>query len=112
MNIGPLSFEEYETRTVAFHGCMAPGLLIGGFMVDLAMRSLPAGALYDVISESAKCLPDAVQLLIIFSGITACGITAFSAAGGWDGLSAALPGKYFSFPVSPDFSILPISHCE
>lgn len=63
MNIGSLSIEEYETRTVAFHGCMAPGLLIGGFMVDLAMRSLPAGALYDVVSESAKCLPDAVQLL-------------------------------------------------
>jgi len=63
MNIGSLSFEEFETRTVAFHGCMAPGLLIGGFMVDLAMRNLPAGALYDVISESAKCLPDAVQLL-------------------------------------------------
>ncbi|OGK11342.1 MAG: tRNA CCA-pyrophosphorylase [Candidatus Riflebacteria bacterium GWC2_50_8] len=63
MNIGSLSYEEYENRTVAFHGCFSPGLLIGGFMVDLALRSLPGGALYDVICESAKCLPDAVQLL-------------------------------------------------
>jgi formylmethanofuran dehydrogenase subunit E len=32
-------------------------------MVDMAMRRLPAGALFDAVCETAKCLPDAVQLL-------------------------------------------------
>lgn len=57
------SFEEYTKIVKSFHGSIAPGILIGWFMVDLARRSLPDGTLYDVICETAKCLPDAVQLL-------------------------------------------------
>jgi formylmethanofuran dehydrogenase subunit E len=57
------TFEEYARMVKAFHGSTAPGLMIGGFMVDLAYRNLPEGGLYDVICETAKCLPDAVQLL-------------------------------------------------
>ncbi len=57
------SFDEYVKMVTSFHGSAAPGVLIGGYMVDLAYRNLSKGELYDVICESTKCLPDAVQLL-------------------------------------------------
>lgn len=63
MPIGPYSFDEYVRLVKDFHGHVAPGLIIGGFMVDLAMRQLPDGVLFDAISETSACLPDAVQLL-------------------------------------------------
>lgn len=57
------TFEEFAGMVKAFHGSAAPGIMIGGSMVDLAYRCLPEGGLYDVICETGKCLPDAVQLL-------------------------------------------------
>ncbi|MDR2695203.1 MAG: FmdE family protein, partial [Deltaproteobacteria bacterium] len=63
MRIGPYSFEEFKERAAAFHGYPAPGLLLGGYMVAAAQRSLPTGVLYEAIVETTKCLPDAVQLL-------------------------------------------------
>nr|HPK23103.1 formylmethanofuran dehydrogenase subunit E family protein [Smithella sp.] len=45
------------------HGTLAPGLLIGGFIVDLAMKNLPEGELFDAVCETPVCLPDAVQIL-------------------------------------------------
>jgi formylmethanofuran dehydrogenase subunit E len=62
-NVLSYSFDEYAKIVSSFHGSAAPGVLIGGFMVDCAYRHLPEGGLYDVICETAKCLPDAVQLL-------------------------------------------------
>lgn len=63
MNIGPYTFEEYIDRVKAFHGSIAPGMIAGGIMVDIAQNNLPEGELFDVICESGHCLPDAVQLL-------------------------------------------------
>jgi len=63
MNIGPHSFDEFLSVVESFHGYAAPGVLIGGFMVELAHRNLPKGELFDVICETPKCLPDAIQLL-------------------------------------------------
>jgi len=57
------SFEEFVERVRAFHSFAAPGVLIGGFMVDLAYQHLPEEGLFDAIAETPKCLPDAVQLL-------------------------------------------------
>ena len=57
------TFEEFVERVRSFHGFAAPGVIIGGFMVDLAYRHLPKEGLFDVICETPKCLPDAVQLL-------------------------------------------------
>ncbi|OPY00161.1 MAG: FmdE, Molybdenum formylmethanofuran dehydrogenase operon [Syntrophorhabdus sp. PtaB.Bin047] len=57
------TFEEFAGMVKAFHGSVAPGIMIGGSMVDLAYRCLPEGGLYDVICETQKCLPDAAQLL-------------------------------------------------
>ena len=46
-----------------FHGYAAPGVVAGGFMVELVGRQLPAGRLCDAVSETRSCLPDAIQLL-------------------------------------------------
>jgi formylmethanofuran dehydrogenase subunit E len=63
MNIRNYTFEEFVNRVKEFHGYPAPGIIIGGFMVDLAYRQLPEGRLLDALSETPKCLPDAIQLL-------------------------------------------------
>jgi formylmethanofuran dehydrogenase subunit E len=63
IRIGTYSYDEYIHLVKSFHGNMAPGLIIGGFMVNLAMKSLPPGEFYDAICETAVCLPDSVQLL-------------------------------------------------
>ncbi|HWR03488.1 MAG TPA: FmdE family protein [Humidesulfovibrio sp.] len=63
MNIGPYTFEEFKAKAAAFHGYPAPGLLLGGYMVELARRQLPEGTLFDAVVETSKCLPDAVQIL-------------------------------------------------
>ncbi|MGQ9655381.1 MAG: FmdE family protein [Thermodesulfobacteriota bacterium] len=57
------SLDEYMEMIKSFHGYLAPGIILGGFMVDLALRHLPDGQLYDALCETPKCLPDAVQLL-------------------------------------------------
>jgi len=55
--------KEYLHLVKSFHGTLAPGLLIGGFMVDLAMKHLPEGEFFDAVCETPVCLPDAVQIL-------------------------------------------------
>lgn len=62
-SIGPYAFEEFLNVAAAFHGNPAPGLILGGFMVDAARAGLPEGTLYDAVVETKKCLPDAVQIL-------------------------------------------------
>ena len=63
MNIGTYSYEEYVQLVISFHGAAAPGLLIGGFIVDMALKNLPEGEFFDAICETPVCLPDSVQLL-------------------------------------------------
>jgi formylmethanofuran dehydrogenase subunit E len=63
MNIVNYSFEEYLSVVKSFHGSVAPGLLLGGFMVDLALKNLPEGEFFDAICETQNCLPDTIQLL-------------------------------------------------
>jgi formylmethanofuran dehydrogenase subunit E len=38
-------------------------MVCGGFMVELAYQNLPETGLFDAISETRACLPDAIQLL-------------------------------------------------
>ena len=61
--IGRYSYEEYLSAVESFHGYAAPGLMMGGFMVDMALRRMPEGVLFDAVCETLSCLPDAVQLL-------------------------------------------------
>lgn len=58
-----MTTETYLERIRAFHGHLAPGMVCGGFMVDLAYRHLPEGGLFDAIAETRACLPDAIQVL-------------------------------------------------
>jgi formylmethanofuran dehydrogenase subunit E len=55
----------YIEDCVEFHTFPAAGLLLGVFMVDLALERLgvkPGDRLY-AVSESLKCLPDAIQVI-------------------------------------------------
>ncbi len=61
--IGPYSFPEWVEMVRRFHSYPAPGVLIGGIMVDELMRRMPEGVLYDAIAETSWCLPDAIQML-------------------------------------------------
>jgi formylmethanofuran dehydrogenase subunit E len=63
MNIRSYTFEEYVERARSFHGFAAPGVVIGGFMIELAYRNLPSEGLFEAVCETPKCLPDAIQLL-------------------------------------------------
>ncbi len=61
--VGDLSFEEYFEMARRFHGYPAPGLLLGGYMVEEAKRHFEPDVLLDAICETSWCLPDAVQIL-------------------------------------------------
>ncbi|HPQ44447.1 MAG TPA: FmdE family protein [Syntrophales bacterium] len=63
MNIGPYAFDEYVHLVKSFHGHVAPGMIIGGIMVDMALKNRPTGEFFDALCETASCLPDAIQLL-------------------------------------------------
>lgn len=67
MDIGSYTFEEFRRLAENFHGYAAPGLLIGGYMVEMAKAALPGGTLFEAVVETPKCLPDAVQLLTLCS---------------------------------------------
>ena len=62
-HIGRYSFREYLKVVEGFHGSQAPGLILGGIMVDYALSRIEPGILFDSICETAACLPDAIQLL-------------------------------------------------
>jgi len=47
----------------AFHTHLAPGMVVGAFMVDYLKELLGEVIIADAIVETKKCLPDAVQLL-------------------------------------------------
>ncbi|MBI4805704.1 MAG: trehalose-binding protein [Desulfovibrio sp.] len=62
MMVCGLTREEYLERIIAFHNYAAPGLIVGGFMVDACRQRLPEGTLFEALCETGACLPDAVQL--------------------------------------------------
>ncbi|MFH2046042.1 MAG: formylmethanofuran dehydrogenase subunit E family protein [Pseudomonadota bacterium] len=61
--IGRYSFKEYVAAAKDFHGYPAPGILVGGIMVDYAMQHMPEGVLFEALCETLSCLPDAIQIL-------------------------------------------------
>ena len=67
MNIGSYTFQEFKRLAENFHGYAAPGLIIGGYMVEMAKARIPEGTLFEAVVETRKCLPDAVQLLTLCS---------------------------------------------
>ena len=63
IRIGDYRLNDYLTLVEKFHGSVAPGMVMGGFMVDFAIYNLPKGEFFDAICETKSCLPDAIQLL-------------------------------------------------
>ncbi len=63
IKIGPYSYQEFIERVKKFHGFPAPGVILGGIMVDVALRHMARDVLFNALSETNKCLPDAMQLL-------------------------------------------------
>ena len=57
------SYSEYLQLVRSFHGHLAPGMVLGGFMVDGAYMHLPEGEFFDALCETRTCLPDAIQIL-------------------------------------------------
>ena len=66
-SIGSYTYEEFYEAARRFHGYPAPGLMLGGYMMEEARKHLPEGTLFDAISETSWCLPDAVQMLSLCS---------------------------------------------
>ncbi len=62
MNIETYAYEEYVQLVTSFHGNLAPGLLFGGFIVDLVKRTCRKEN-FSMPSANSHRLPDAVQLL-------------------------------------------------
>lgn len=58
-----IKLEDFIIRMEEFHGYRSPGLLLGGMMVDAALRELEPTPYLNVVTETVVCLPDAVQLL-------------------------------------------------
>jgi formylmethanofuran dehydrogenase subunit E len=63
MRIGTYSADQFLDLVTNFHGYAAPGVVLGGIMVEAAKKRVPPGTLFDAVSETPKCLPDAIQLL-------------------------------------------------
>jgi formylmethanofuran dehydrogenase subunit E len=56
------SLDNFLREIENFHGWKAPGLVLGGFMVDWAQELIGPDVEADAIAESRHCLPDAIQL--------------------------------------------------
>lgn len=63
MKILNYGIDEYIEKAREFHGHLAPGMICGGFMVDIAFAYLPKNAFYDAICETRACIPDSIQIL-------------------------------------------------
>jgi formylmethanofuran dehydrogenase subunit E len=54
--------EKFLVEVGKVNGWKAPGILIGGFMVDWGLELLGGGVEFDTIVETSHCLPGAVQI--------------------------------------------------
>ena len=62
VKISRIPIKEALRKIEEFHGGIAPGIVLGGLMIDLAQELIGEGVLYNVVAESRYCLPDAVQI--------------------------------------------------
>ena len=58
-----VSLDDFLIQMEEFHGYRAPGLFLGGIMLDVALQELGQTPYLNVVTETVICLPDAVQLL-------------------------------------------------
>ena len=62
LTVGGMALDEALDCIERFHGSLAPGIVLGGFMVDIGQECMAEGVLYNAVVESRHCLPDAVQI--------------------------------------------------
>ena len=55
--------DQYIVKLTEYHQHLAPGVLVGGYMVDAGVKRVTGYEYFDVLCETTKCLPDAVQIL-------------------------------------------------
>lgn len=58
-----VDFSDFLVQMEEFHGYRSPGILVGGLMLDVALREMKPTPFLNVVTETVVCLPDAVQLL-------------------------------------------------
>lgn len=58
-----IGYSDFIIRMEEFHGYQSPGILLGGLMLDAALKDLETTPYLNVVTETVVCLPDAVQLL-------------------------------------------------
>ena len=67
MLLGSHTHDEFMDLATTFHGYPAPGIIIGAYMTEFAKEHvkpmLDDHGLYNAISETGQCLPDAIQML-------------------------------------------------
>lgn len=61
--IGSYSYKEFKDMATMFHNYPAPGLMLGGYMVEAAKAQMPDDTPYEALVETTCCLPDAAQML-------------------------------------------------
>ena len=62
-NICGVDFSDFLIQMEEFHGYRSHGILVGGLMLDIALREMKPTPYLNVVTETVVCLPDAVQLL-------------------------------------------------
>ncbi len=58
-----IDFEQFVIDMEAFHGARAPGIVVGGLMLEEALKTVGETPDLAVVVETFNCLPDAVQML-------------------------------------------------
>lgn len=62
-NLCGVEYEALLIQMEEFHGYRSPGILLGGLMLDTALKKLEPTPYLNVVCETVVCLPDAVQML-------------------------------------------------
>lgn len=67
MLLGSYTHDEFMEVARQFHGYPAPGIIVGAYMTMMAVNEvqpyLGEDKLFNAISETVQCLPDAIQIL-------------------------------------------------
>ena len=58
-----IDFDQFVLDMETFHGGRAPGIVVGGLMLEAALREVPDTPDLAIVVETYNCLPDAAQVL-------------------------------------------------
>jgi len=58
-----IDFDQFVLDMEAFHGGRAPGIVVGGLMIEAAIMEVAETPDLTVVVETYNCLPDAAQVL-------------------------------------------------